>query len=278
MRFITACCFLLFSTMTFAEDKFITIASTTSTQNSGLYDYLLPQFTKETGIDVRVVAVGTGQAIKIAKNGDADVLLVHHRSSEDAFVADGFGIDRRDVMYNDFVLVGPKDKANFENLEAALTTFSSSNDYTFVSRGDDSGTHKRERELWAAFNLSPQGDWYREIGAGMGAALNMSASIEAYTLSDRGTWLSFGNKGNLDIVAQGEDMLFNPYGIILVNPAKHPHVKIDMARQFSDWIISDKTQSIIGEFTLNGMQLFCPNANPEQNIDVICPSSVPKVD
>ncbi len=261
-----------------AEDKFITVASTTSTQNSGLYDYLLPQFTKETGIEVRVVSVGTGQAIKIAKNGDADVLLVHHRPSEDAFVAQGYGIERRDVMYNDFVLIGPKNKASFENLKNALTTFASSDGYTFVSRGDESGTHKRERELWASFNLSPQGEWYRAIGAGMGAALNMSASIDAYTLSDRGTWLSFGNKGNLGIVAQGEDILFNPYGIILVNPAKHQHVKIKMARQFSDWITSDRTQSIIGEFTVNGMQLFCPNANPEDNIDVVCPTSIPQKD
>ncbi len=276
MRFMITCCLLALSSIAHAEDKFITIASTTSTQNSGLYDYLLPLFTKETGIDVRVIAVGTGQAIKIAKNGDADVLLVHHRPSEEAFVEDGFGIERRDVMYNDFVIVGPKDKARFNSLENALTTFASTGSYTFVSRGDDSGTHKRERELWREFNVVPQGKWYREIGAGMGAALNMSASVDAYTLSDRGTWLSFGNKGNLGIIVQGDDILFNPYGIILINPEKHPHVKINMARQFSDWIVSDRTQSIIGDFTVNNMQLFCPNAYPEKNIDIICPSSVPK--
>ena len=278
MRFIFTCCLLAFSSMAQAEDKFITVASTTSTQNSGLYDYLLPQFTQETGIEVRVVAVGTGQAIKIAKNGDADVLLVHHRPSEDAFVKDGFGIERRNVMYNDFVIVGPKNDAKLKDLETSLKTFVSSQEYVFVSRGDDSGTHKRERELWQSYNLAPKGDWYREIGAGMGAALNMSASVDAYTLSDRGTWLSFGNKGNLHIAIQGEDSLFNPYGIILVNPAMHPHVKIDMARQFSDWMVSDRTQSIIGNFTINGMQLFCPNAHPEENIDVVCPSSIPKID
>ncbi|KAB7616224.1 sulfate transporter [Amylibacter sp. SFDW26] len=278
MRFMLTFCLLTLSSMVQAEDKFITIASTTSTQNSGLYDYLLPQFTADTGIGVRVVAVGTGQAIKIAKNGDADVLLVHHRPSEDAFVENGYGIERRDVMYNDFVIVGPKGKASFESLENALTTFASTEDYAFVSRGDDSGTHKRERELWATFNLSPQGKWYREIGAGMGAALNMSASIDAYTMSDRGTWLSFGNKGQLGIIIQGDDILFNPYGIILVNPEKHPHVKISMARQFSDWIVSDKAQSIIGAFSVNGMQLFCPNANPEDNINVVCPSSIPRTD
>jgi tungstate transport system substrate-binding protein len=262
-----------------AADKFITLASTTSTQNSGLYDYLLPIFTNRTGIEVRVVSVGTGQAIKIAKNGDADVLLVHHRPSEDAFVADGYGIERRDVMYNDFVLIGP------DTNPAALSAQTKASDgfralaakeTLFISRGDESGTHKRELELWNSSGATPGGEWYREIGAGMGAALNMASSVEAYTLSDRGTWLSFGNKGDLKLLLSGDEALFNPYGIILVNPEKHPHVKIDMARVFSDWIVSDEGQDAIGAFTIQNMQLFCPNAYPDENSDVICPSTAPR--
>jgi len=278
MRVIFALVMLVFASTAQAEERFITLASTTSTQNSGLYDYLLPKFSAETGIAVRVVSVGTGQAIKIAKNGDADVLLVHHRPSEDAFVELGYGIERRDVMYNDFVIIGPQsDPAGVSNQTKARDGLAEIADSTalFISRGDESGTHKREMELWALSGTFPQGEWYREIGAGMGAALNMAASVDAYTLSDRGTWLSFGNKGNLSLLLSGDDTLFNPYGIILVNPARHPHVKIDMARQFSDWIVSYDAQKAIGAFTLHNMQLFCPNAHPAQNTDVICPSSKP---
>jgi tungstate transport system substrate-binding protein len=278
MRLILALILVAYSSLTNASEQFITIASTTSTQNSGLYDYLLPIFTAETGIEVRVVAVGTGQAIKIAQNGDADILLVHHRPSEDAFVTMGYGIERRDVMYNDFIIVGPKaDPAGVSNHEkvidglAAITRHAS----LFISRGDESGTHKREKELWALSGITPIGNWYREIGAGMGAALNMASSVDAYTLSDRGTWLSFNNKGTLGMLLSGDTALFNPYGIILVNPQKHPHVKIDLARMFSDWIVSDEAQKIIAAFTIQNMQLFCPNVQQQNTSDVVCPTSVP---
>jgi tungstate transport system substrate-binding protein len=279
MRFILAALMFVLSATAQAGDRFITLASTTSTQNSGLYDYLLPIFTAKTGIEVRVISVGTGQAIKIAQNGDADVLLVHHRPSEDAFVAEGYGIERRDVMYNDFVIVGPKgDPAGVFGLTKATDGLKAIRDAQtmFISRGDESGTHKREQALWADAGITPAGNWYRDIGSGMGAALNMAASVEAYTLSDRGTWLSFGNKGNLDLLLSGDDALFNPYGIILVNPERHPYVKIDLARAFSDWMVSDEGQQAIGAFTVKNMQLFCPNANPGQNTDVVCPTSIPK--
>jgi len=278
MRIVFALAMLVFASIAQAGERFITLASTTSTQNSGLYDYLLPIFSAETGIEVRVVAVGTGQAIKIAQNGDADVLLVHHRPSEDTFVELGYGIERRDVMYNDFVIIGPQsDPAKVSNQNKASDGFAAIADSAalFISRGDESGTHKREKELWALSGSFTRGEWYREIGAGMGAALNMAASVDAYTLSDRGTWLSFGNKGNLSLLLSGDDALFNPYGIILVNPEHHPHVKIDMARRFSDWIVSDTTQKAIGAFAQHNMQLFCPNAHPAQAVDVICPSSKP---
>ena len=279
MRIVLALLMLMASSTTYAGERFITLASTTSTQNSGLYDYLLPIFTAKTGIEVRVISVGTGQAITIAQNGDADALLVHHRPSEDAFVALGYGIERRDVMYNDFVIIGPKDDPAKvaastkvrDGLKAIYNTQA-----LFISRGDESGTHKRERALWADTGMLPYGNWYREIGAGMGAALNMAASVEAYTLSDRGTWLSFGNKGDLALLLSGDDALYNPYGIILVNPAKHPHVKIDMARTFSNWMVSTEGQAAIGAFTLENMQLFCPNADPTLNLDTVCPTSVPQ--
>ncbi|MEK6205751.1 MAG: substrate-binding domain-containing protein, partial [Amylibacter sp.] len=224
IRIILVLLITTLATAAHAGDRFITLASTTSTQNSGLYDYLLPLFTAKTGIDVRVISVGTGQAITIAKNGDADVLLVHHRPSEDAFVADGYGIERRDVMYNDFAVVGPNsDPAAISSKTKVSDGLKAINETQslFISRGDESGTHKREKELWAKANIVPIGNWYRDIGAGMGAALNMASSMNAYTLSDRGTWLSFGNKGDLSLLLSGDEALFNPYGIILVNPAKH---------------------------------------------------------
>ncbi len=279
IRIILALLITTLSTAVHAGDRFITLASTTSTQNSGLYDYLLPLFTAKTGIEVRVISVGTGQAITIAKNGDADVLLVHHRPSEDAFVAGGYGIERRDVMYNDFVIVGPKSDpavvSNQTNASGGLMAISETQSL-FISRGDESGTHKREKDLWAKAGIMPAGNWYRDIGAGMGAALNMASSVNAYTLSDRGTWLSFGNKGDLGMLLSGDETLFNPYGIILVNPAKHAHVKIDMARSFSNWMVSDEGQKAIGAFTVQNLQLFCPNAHPDQNSDAICPSSKPR--
>ncbi len=278
MRLVLALILVVYGTFSNASERFITIASTTSTQNSGLYDYLLPIFTATTGIEVRVVAVGTGQALKIAQNGDADALLVHHRPSEDAFLAMGYGIERRDVMYNDFIIVGPKaDPAGVSNQENAINGLEAIAQHAslFISRGDESGTHKRESEMWALAGISPNGDWYREIGAGMGAALNMASSVDAYTISDRGTWLSFNNKGTLEMLLAGDAALFNPYGIILVNPQKHPHVKIDLARTFSDWIVSDEAQKIIGAFTIQNMQLFCPNAKSPKASDGVCPTSVP---
>lgn len=256
------------ATPALAADTFITVASTTSTQNSGLFDYLLPIFEKKTGIDVRVVAVGTGQAIKLAERGDADVLFVHHRPSEEKFVAEGYGVERFDVMYNDFVIVGPKDDpagiAGMTDVVAALKKIAT-NKATFVSRGDDSGTNKKELELWEKTGIDPSeasGTWYRETGSGMGATLNTTAGMGAYTLSDRGTWISFKNKGDLGIVVEGDERLFNPYGVILVNPEKNPHVKVEAGQKFVDWLISPEGQKAIGDYRLHGKQLFHPDAQP----------------
>lgn len=274
MKFFTAL-FLLLATPLVAQENTITLSSTTSTQNSGLYDYLLPMFTADTGISVRVIAVGTGQAIRIAQNGDADVLLVHHRKSEDAFVKEGYGSQRFDVMYNDFVLVGPKTKApNITSIDSFFAQAAETGQYSFISRGDDSGTHKKEQELWAKFTQTqPNGNWYREIGSGMGATLNMAASIDAFTISDRGTWLSFGNKRNLEIKWSGDEILLNPYGLILVNPKKFPHVKADQARIFADWITAPRGQQAIGDFRINSKQLFCPDADKTKAEKIVaCPA------
>jgi len=262
MRLVLIAFLWLCPIMAAAKD-FITLASTTSTENSGLYDAILPVFESETGIDVRVVAVGTGQALKLAENGDADVLLVHHRPSEEAFVAAGFGIDRQDVMYNDFVLVGPADNPaeitlNMTAAEAFAAIARSGS--TFVSRGDDSGTYKKELELWDMAGVVPDGRWYLDVGRGMGGALNIAAVQDAYILSDRGTWLSFANKQGLKLVFEGDPPLFNPYGIILVNPVRHPHVKLENAKIFQNWLISDAGQAEIEKFRVNGQQLFFPNA------------------
>ena len=276
MKFFSLLIVALLSSAATAADTTITLASTTSTQNSGLYDHLLPLFKVETGITVNVVAVGTGQAIKIAENGDADALLVHHRPSEDAFVANGFGIERRDIMYNDYVVIGPKDDpagvAKSQETSDALRAIKAAQPL-FISRGDDRGTHKKEQELWASSTLFPTGDWYREIGAGMGAALNMAAATDAYLISDRGTWLSFGNRQNLTILFQGEPLLRNPYGLILVNPAKHPHVSVASARRFATWLTSKAGQQAIADFKVKNKQLFCPNAQPEQDSKAFCPSN-----
>jgi tungstate transport system substrate-binding protein len=245
-----------------AAERFITLASTTSTENSGLFGHILPRFTAETGIAVRVVAVGTGQAIRIARNGDADVLLVHHRPSEERFVAEGHGVGRRDIMHNDFVLVGPKaDPAGVRGLAeapAALARIAAAA-AAFVSRGDDSGTHKKELGLWAGAGIDPtaaSGAWYREAGAGMGATLNTAAAMGAYALSDRATWSSFANKGELAVLVEGDARLFNPYGVILVNPARHPHVKAADGRAFIDWLTSAAGRGAIESFRLGGKQLF----------------------
>ncbi len=250
-----------------AEDRYITVASTTSTENSGLFEHLLPKFTAATGIDVRVIAVGTGQAIGLARRGDADVLLVHHRPSEVAFVAEGGGVERFDVMYNDFIIVGPaEDPAELRGLPDAAQALMqvAAAEAVFVSRGDDSGTHKKELDLWqdADVRPAPAGDaWYRETGSGMGAALNTASGLSAYVLTDRGTWISFANKGDLQVLVEGDARLANPYGVLLVNPERHPHVKADLGQAFIDWLLSDIGQSEIAAFRVNGQQLFFPNAD-----------------
>ena len=249
-----------------AAEKFITVASTTSTQNSGLYDYMLPFFTKETGIQVRVIAVGTGQAIRQARNGDADVLFVHHKASEMKFVADGFGVKRTDVMYNDFVIVGQKtDPAGVRGMKSAAGALAviAKAKAPFASRGDNSGTNKAELGLWKIAGIDPKkasGTWYRETGSGMGATLNIAAAMPAYTLSDRATWLKFKNKGDLQILVEGDEKLFNQYGIILVNPKKHPQVKDKLGQAFIDWVLGPKGQGVIGEYKIKGYQAFFPNA------------------
>ena len=249
-----------------AQDQFITVASTTSTENSGLFGELLPQFQDETGIEVRVVAVGTGQAIELARNGDADVLFVHHAPSEEQFVADGFGVERHEVMYNDFVIVGPaSDPAGIKGSKDVVDAMANiaEAEAPFASRGDDSGTHKAELALWQEAGVDvagASGSWYRETGSGMGPTLNTAAGMDAYALTDRGTWLSFQNPQNLEIVVEGDPRLFNQYGIILVNPEKHPHVKADLGQTFIDWVLSDAGQQAIADFKINGQQAFFPNA------------------
>jgi tungstate transport system substrate-binding protein len=248
------------------QHPFIVVASTTSTENSGLFGYILPRFTAATGIEVRVVAKGTGQAIKIAQNGDADVLLVHHRPSEEKFIAAGDGVKRFDVMYNDFVVVGPAaDPAGIAGMKDAAAAFArlAQAKAPFASRGDNSGTHKKERELWAAARVDvskASGGWYRELGSGMGATLNTAAGMEAYTLADRGTWLSFKNRRGLKVLVEGDKRLFNPYGVMLVNPAKHPHVKVREGQAFIDWLIGPAGQQAIGAYRINGEALFTPDA------------------
>ena len=249
-----------------AQDRFITVASTTSTENSGLYDFLLPKFTAGTGIEVRVVAVGTGQAITLARNGDTDVLLVHHKPSEEKFVADGFGVERFEVMYNDFVIVGPGgDPAGIrggQDVARALALIAE-NSGIFASRGDESGTHKKERSLWQVAGVDPAvsgGKWYRETGSGMGATLNVASGLDAYTMTDRATWLKFNNKGDLELLLEGDERLFNQYGIILVNAVKHQHVKRQEGQKFIDWVLSAEGQTAINAYTINGEQAFFANA------------------
>jgi len=251
-----------------AADKYITVASTTSTANSGLFDFLLPKFSAKTGIEVRVVAVGTGKAIKLARNGDADVLFVHHKPSEQKFIADGMGVKRFDVMYNDFVMVGPKsDPAGVKGAKMAADGLKkiAASKSPFASRGDNSGTNKKELELWKGAGIDPTGadnKWYSATGSGMGATLNVASGMNAYSLTDRATWLKFKNKGDLEIVLEGDPVLFNQYGIILVNPKKHPHVKVGLGQTFIDWVIGKEGQGLINEYKILGNQAFFANAQP----------------
>ena len=251
---------------TSAQDTSILVASTTSTQDSGLFGHLLPLFKAATGIEVKVVALGTGQALDVGRRGDADVVFVHAKPEEEKFLAEGFGVARHPVMYNDFVLIGPNsDPAGVKgstDIAAALRTIKDKKDY-FVSRGDRSGTHVAELRLWKDAGIdiaADKGDWYKAIGQGMGAALNTAAAANAYLLADRGTWLSFRNKADLGIVVQGDKRLFNQYGVMLVNPAKHPTVKKEAAQRFIDWLTSPQGQRAIADYKVGGEQLFFPNA------------------
>ena len=257
-----------------AQDKSIVVASTTSTQDSGLFGHILPLFKAKTGIDVKVVSQGTGQALDTGRRGDADVVFVHARPQEEKFVADGFGVKRYPVMYNDFILVGPKSDpagAKGKDIVAGLKAIKDMGVKNlaapFISRGDKSGTHAAELALWkaAGIDIADKGpkdpSWYREIGQGMGAALNTASAANAYVLADRGTWLSFKNRGDLVIVVEGDNRLFNQYGVILVSPAKHPHVKKDLGQTFIDWLVSPEGQKAISDYKVGGEQLFFPNAN-----------------
>ncbi|TWB92107.1 tungstate transport system substrate-binding protein [Bradyrhizobium macuxiense] len=266
LRHLVIAAVLLFAGPAVAQTRSIIVASTTSTEQSGLFGYLLPRFSETSGIAVKVVAVGTGQALDIGRRGDADVVFVHDRVAEDKFLAEGFATRRYDVMYNDFVIVGPKaDPAHIagdKDVADALRKIAATKS-PFVSRGDRSGTHEAELRLWkdAGVDLaSAKGQWYREIGQGMGPALNMAAATNAYVLSDRGTWLSFKNRGELAVLTEGDRRLFNQYGVMLVNPAKHPTVKAADGQAFIDWLISPAGQSIIAGYKVGGEQLFFPNA------------------
>ena len=249
-----------------AQDKYIIVASTTSTEQSGLFGHILPVFQKKTGIRVRVVALGTGQALDLARRGDADVVFVHARSAEEKFLAEGHGVRRFDVMYNDFVLIGPKsDPARISGGKDILEELKKikAASAPFVSRGDKSGTHIAELDLWKAAGIdiaTEKGRWYRDTGQGMGPALNTAAAMNAYILSDRGTWISFKNRGELAIAVEGDKRLFNQYGVMLVNPAKHPNVRKELGQAFVDWLISPEGQNTIGEYKIGGDQLFFPNA------------------
>ena len=248
-----------------AEDRFITIASTTSTQDSGLFDYLLPIFTKKTGIAVHVVAVGTGQALKIGQQGDADVLFVHDRAGEEKFIADGYGLKREPLMYNDFIIVGPDcDPAHVKGDKDAIDAFRkiANAKAPFASRGDDSGTNRMELRLWKEAKTdvkTASGDWYKSLGQGMGPTLNTAAAMNAYTLSDRATWSKFANKQHLVILVEGDKRLFNQYGVILVNPQKHPNVKVADGQAFIDWLISPEGQAAIAGYKIGGAQAFFPD-------------------
>ena len=259
---------VIFTIPVVAQDKSIVVASTTSTQDSGLFGYILPLFKQKTGIEVKVVAQGTGQALDTGRRGDADVVFVHAKSAEQKFLAEGQGVKRYPVMYNDFVLIGPKgDPAGIKGMNDVAKALQKIKDKqaTFVSRGDRSGTHLAELMLWnkdVGIDIEKEkGLWYKSIGQGMGAALNTAGASNAYVLSDRGTWLSFKNKGDLQILVEGDKRLFNQYGVMLVNPSKHPNVKKDLGQQFIEWLVSPEGQKAIANYKINGEQLFYPNAN-----------------
>lgn len=249
-----------------AQDKSIVVASTTSTQDSGLFGHILPLFKQKTGIEVKVIAQGTGQALDTARRGDADVVFVHAKSAEEKFLSEGFGVKRYPVMYNDFVLIGPKsDPAGVNGTKDIVAALKKIKDKgaAFISRGDRSGTHVAELKLWKVADIDiakDKGPWYKEIGQGMGAALNTASASGAYVLSDRGTWLSFKNRGDLVIGVEGDKRLFNQYGVMLVNPAKHPNVKKEFGQQFIDWLVSAEGQKAIADYKIDGQQLFYPNA------------------
>jgi tungstate transport system substrate-binding protein len=259
--------FLVVAPPTYAQDKSIVVASTTSTQDSGLFEYLLPIFKQRTGITVKVLAQGTGQALDTARRGDADVVFVHAKSAEEKFLAEGEGMKRFPVMYNDFVLIGPKgDPAGIKGMKDVAKAFQiiKEKQACFVSRGDHSGTHIAELNLWKAADTDiekERGAWYKSIGQGMGAALNFANASNCYVLSDRGTWIHFKNKGDLQILVEGDKRLFNQYGVMLVNPVKHPDVKKDLGQQFIDWLVSPDGQQTIANYKIEGEQLFYPNAN-----------------
>ncbi len=250
-----------------ADERVITVSSTTSTEQSGLFGYILPVFEKESGIKVRVVALGTGQALDTARRGDADVVFVHDQAAEEKFIAEGWGVERKEVMYNDFVLIGPKadpaKTAGKDILEGLRRIAAAEPRPPFVSRGDKSGTHAAELRYWKAAGVDLEkikGPWYRDTGSGMGPALNTASSMNAYILADRGTWLAFRNRGDLGILVEGDTRLFNQYGVILVNPAKHPHVRKEDGQRFIDWLVSPAGQKTIAEYKIGGEQLFFPNA------------------
>ena len=259
---------VLFGAPVSAQDKSIVVSSTTSTQDSGLFGYILPLFKQKTGIEVKVIAQGTGQALDTGRRGDADVVFVHAKSAEQKFLAEGLGVKRYPVMYNDFVLIGPKsDPAGVKGMKDVAKALQMIKDKQapFISRGDRSGTHLAELALWnknAGIDIEKEkGPWYKSIGQGMGAALNAASATNAYVLSDRGTWISFKNKGDLAIAVEGDKLLFNQYGVILVNPEKHPNIKKDLGQQFIDWLVSPEGQKAIADYKINGEQLFYPNAD-----------------
>jgi tungstate transport system substrate-binding protein len=250
-----------------SSSSLLRLATTTSTDNSGLLDYLLPEFKKDTSFEVQTIAVGTGKALRLGRDGDVDVVLVHARDAEQAFIDTGFGVERFDVMYNDFVLIGPpNDPAQISDSGSVIEVLKKISDKQsdFISRGDDSGTHMKELSLWQSVNYSPQGDWYKSVGQGMGKVIQIANELGAYTMTDRGTWLAYQSKANLALLYQGDPPLFNPYGIIAVNPDKHKHINHAGAESLISWLTSTKGQRLIGEFKVQGEQLFIPNARPSK--------------
>ncbi|MCA1773551.1 MAG: substrate-binding domain-containing protein [Halomonas sp.] len=247
-----------------ADNDYITLASTTSTENSGLFEAIIPQFTDKTDIDVRVVAVGTGQAFETARRGDADSLLVHDTAGEEQFVADGYATERQNVMYNDFVIVGPSDDPagieDSDSIDDAMQRIAESQS-PFASRGDDSGTHRAELRLWESAGIEADGDWYRELGSGMGPTLNTAAGMDAYSFTDRATWVAFENPQDLTLLYEGDEALFNQYGSLLISEEQHPHLKHDLAEQWHEWLLSDEGQAAIADYEVDGQQLFFPNAD-----------------